>query len=426
MFKTDSVTKARKSLVMLFHYLLLLQALCFASVENGVFVVTDYGGKGDGVFDNSRAIAATFSACQRMVSENPTMNPIVIFPAPGVYITGPWNISCNNSKIVVEKNATIKSVNSTNEWPLGLTCPEPSQGKTNNQAAPFMLGLYSYNVTITGGGTIDALGDMWWKDHCGNWWCPNGSKTPVAFRPFLLRLEHANNISIENINFLNPGFWCLVPVHSHNIMIKNTTIVAPSSSPNTDGIEPMWSSSVHVQDVDISNGDDCITIKSGSRNVLVERVTCHNSHGLTIGSIWYDDVDNVTYRDAVLHNTGAGPRIKGRSQGNATVSNIVFENIVLDSVDTAMEINMLYETPGSVDKNIGVVAVNISYINVTGSCNTPASLQCLSTRPCLKSISMDDVHLKCKESSWKCSDVNLTSIKDVNPSPGSSCHPSYK
>jgi hypothetical protein len=43
----------------------------------------------------------------------------------------------------------------------------------------------------------------------------------------------------------------------------------------------------HRHDVKIDNGDDCITIKSGSSNVLVERVECHHSHGITVGSIWF-------------------------------------------------------------------------------------------------------------------------------------------
>ena len=35
------------------------------------------------------------------------------------------------------------------------------------------------------------------------------------------------------------------------------------------------------------NGDDCITVKSGSRDVLVEDLYCEHGDGLTIGSIWY-------------------------------------------------------------------------------------------------------------------------------------------
>lgn len=87
---------------------------------------------------------------------------------------------------------------------------------------------------------------------------------------------------------------CVVPTHSSRVVVENVTIDTGGKGPNTDGVEPMWSTDVRVTDVDIHNGDDCITVKSGSRNVFVENVRCRGSHGVTIGSVWYDDVVNVT------------------------------------------------------------------------------------------------------------------------------------
>ena len=44
----------------------------------------------------------------------------------------------------------------------------------------------------------------------------------------------------------------------------------------------------------------------------------------------------------------------GRSQGNATVSDILFEDVTLLDVYLALTIDCDYETPGSVVPNIGV------------------------------------------------------------------------
>jgi polygalacturonase len=130
---------------------------------------------------------------------------------------------------------------------------------------------------------------------------------------------------------------------------------------------------------------------------VAERLDCTNSHGITIGSIWYDDVTNVTYRDCVLHKLHAGPRIKGREQGNATISDIHFENIRLDNVEQAIQIQMTYETPGSKAKNIGCTATGVTYKNITGTAtshgmHTAGSLSCLPTRPC-EQIVMEDIHI---------------------------------
>ena len=56
----------------------------------------------------------------------------------------------------------------------------------------------------------------------------------------------------------------------------------------------------------------------------------------------------ATDRDCHMHNSSGGhdlahnggPRIKGRRQGNATISDIHFENILLDGVRTGIQVDM--------------------------------------------------------------------------------------
>lgn len=403
-----------------------------------VFAVTDYGAKGDGVTNDQHAIAETFAACRQAVLAGGDGHggAEVVFPAPGRYVTGPWEIACNDSVVRVERGASVVSFTargSTVGWPIGvLDCPEPSQGLTARQAAPFILVHYARNVTLTGGGTLDAGGTPFWHEHCGNWWCPKWSsatpKNPYAWRPFMLRIDHSSDVTVDSLRFESTAFWCIVPVHSSRVEISNVTVYArddhDGNTPNTDGVEPMWSTNVYIHDCIIDNGDDCVTIKSGSSNVLVERLDCTHSHGITIGSVWYDDVTNVTYRDVDLHGTGVGPRIKGRRQGNATISDINFQNIRLDDVQEGIGIEMTYETPGSTTKNIGCVAHNVSYINVTGTASSPGQLECLSTRPCTQ-VQMSNVDVKPAKhphgSEWKCSDLKVQRMGNITPNLPKSC-----
>ena len=123
---------------------------------------------------------------------------------------------------------------------------------------------------------------------------------PVAFRPFLFRADFTEGLSFDNISMVNPGFWNLVPVHSQHVRIANVNVSAKyaedsplgpfvdpySRTPNTDGFEPMWTTDVHVSNCRVLNGDDCITIKSGSSDVLVEDLYCEHGDGLTIGSVY--------------------------------------------------------------------------------------------------------------------------------------------
>ncbi len=400
-----------------------------------VFNVLDFGAKGDGVTNDHLAIAQTFAACRRAVRAGGGGagggGAEVVFPAPGRYVTGPWEIACNDSLVRVERGASVVSFTangSTVGWPIGaLDCPEPSQGLTSKQAAPFILAHYARNVTLTGGGTLDAGGKPFWHEHCGNWWCPKWSgatpKQPYAWRPFMLRIDHSSDVTVDNLRFESTAFWCIVPVHSSRVEISNVTVYArddhDGNTPNTDGVEPMWSTDVHIHDCVIDNGDDCVTVKSGSSNVLVERLDCTHSHGITIGSVWYDDVTNVTYRDVTLHGTTNGPRIKGRRQGNATISDITFQNIRLDDVHEGIGIEMTYETPGSTADNIGCVAHNVSYINVTGTASSPGQLECLSTRPCSQ-VEMSDVDVEPATHPWECHGVKVQ-CKSVKPAVPKSC-----
>lgn len=399
-----------------------LVLLTCALVSGDVFNVLDYGAKHDGATINTNAIARTFAAC---AAASEASELIVLFPGGGIYLTSAWVIACNHSTVIIEAGATIKAVNTTFNWPLGPDCPEPSQGLTSHQAAPFIYLHYAVGVKVTGGGTLDFSGPVWWAEHCGNWWCPKWVKNssaahPYAWRPFMLRISHSQSIVLSNLTFKNPAFWCIVPTHSSHVTISSVTIDSGGQGPNTDGIEPMWSDHIHVRDVSIHNGDDCMTVKSGSSDILVEDMHCQGSHGITVGSLWYDDVRNVTYRRIAMEDCSAGPRIKGRRQGNATVTDVIFEDITLNQkVETGLEINMLYETPGSVHKNRGVQATNIVYRNVTGqSTSLAGTFQCVKGLPC-DAIVLEKVHIASPRA-WQCSQVNI-SASSVEPLVDQAC-----
>ena len=55
----------------------------------------------------------------------------------------------------------------------------------------------------------------------------------------------AADFTIDSLHLEATAFWCVVPVHSNGVVVANTTIHArdkgDGGTPNTDGIEPMWS-----------------------------------------------------------------------------------------------------------------------------------------------------------------------------------------
>ncbi|GJV65161.1 ribonuclease H-like domain-containing protein [Tanacetum coccineum] len=72
-------------------------------------------------------------------------------------------------------------------------------------------------------------------------------------------------------------------------------------------------------------GDDCISIVSNSSKVTVTRIACGPRHGISIGSLGksgtYDQVYDVSVREAFLSNTENGLRIKTWQGGTGTSAN---------------------------------------------------------------------------------------------------------
>lgn len=177
----------------------------------GVFRVLDYGARGDGYTNDVEAITKAFRACKEADGGE------VVFSANKTFITSPWVVACNHSVVTIQAGAIVRSnsaAGSTKGWPLGADCPEPSQGLTSKQAAPFILALGVVNVTLRGGGTLDGGGGPFWEEHCGNWWCPKWAnrsvspQQPYAWRPFMLRIENSHKVPARGPRRLQEGRAC--------------------------------------------------------------------------------------------------------------------------------------------------------------------------------------------------------------------------
>merc|ERR1712224_273203 len=88
----------------------------------------------------------------------------------------------------------------------------------------------------------------------------------------------------------------------------------------------------------------------------------------------------------------------------------------MDGGGYGIQIDMTYETKGSVVPNLGCTARNITIRNVTGTklSKNVGLLKCLKKRPC-QDIMLDGVHFSSKKS-WSCDYADFTKVTGVSPS----------
>ncbi|XVF20732.1 hypothetical protein REPUB_Repub12eG0028200 [Reevesia pubescens] len=132
-----------------------------------------------------------------------------------------------------------------------------------------------------------------------------------------------------------------------NITFQHFTVSAPENSLNTDGIHIGHSDGVNIINSDIKTGDDCVSIGDGSKNVVVNGVTCGPGHGISIGSLGKfqgeEPVAGVRIMNSTISNTQNGVRVKTwPASYPGSASDMHFEDITMNNVGNPIIIDQQY------------------------------------------------------------------------------------
>jgi polygalacturonase len=362
--------------------LLLFAGLVFSNSNSGQFSVLDYGANPDGKTLSTTAIQKTIDECAKAGGGK------VIIPS-GKYLTRPIFLK-SNIHVEILPGAVILADTVISEYP---SIWGRYGGIEANVYASLFTGKNLENVSITGRGTLDGQGEVWWKAHEINKAMrkkagltereppnPNGSPLKWA-RPRMINLYNCKNVLLRDLTIVDSPSWTIHPVYCENVTIENISIIQPYESPNTDGINPESCNNVRIFNCFVDCGDDCITIKSGynedgrrvnipCENIVISNCTFkHGRSAIGIGSETSGGVRNVTISNCVFKDTYRGLRIKTtRGRGNV-VENIRASNIIMENVGTGISLDMFYqsgpETPLPVDETTPFFK-NIRYSHITG------------------------------------------------------------
>ncbi|KAL1322364.1 hypothetical protein HN51_067369 [Arachis hypogaea] len=387
--------------------------------------LTDFGGVGDGKTSNTKAFQAAISNLSQYGSDGGSE----LYVPAGKWLTGSFSLT-SHFTLYLDKDAVLLASQDMSEWPT--LSPLPSYGRGRDAPAgryqSFIFGTNLTDVIITGeNGTIDGQGAFWWQQF--------HRKKLKYTRPYLIELMYSDNIQISTLTLLNSPSWNVHPVYSSNIIVQGITIIAPVSSPNTDGINPDSCTNIRIEDCYIVSGDDCVAVKSGwdeygikfgwpTKQLAIRRLTCISPYSATIalGSEMSGGIQDVRAEDITAIQTESGVRIKTAVGRGGFVRDIYVKRMNLHTMKWAFKMTGDYNSHADshYDPNALPEIKGINYRDVVAENVTIAArFEGISNDPftgiCIANVTIG-LSAKAKKQPWTCADIEgMTS--GVTPPP---------
>ncbi|KAF8063563.1 polygalacturonase [Lyophyllum atratum] len=180
-----------------------------------------------------------------------------------------------------------------------------------NQTTAWMFG--GDNVTFQGHGvgTFDGNGQLWYD-------FTNGVSN-LAGRPISLMITNTTKSRFTGLRFVQSQFWTMAIKNSEDVLLDSIYVNSTSSSSaparNTDGVDTFFSDRITFRNWTITGGDDNISLKANSTNILIQDSVFHGGLGVAIGSIGqylgvFERIENVTAERVVCLKTRYAGYIK--------------------------------------------------------------------------------------------------------------------
>ncbi|XP_062110335.1 polygalacturonase At1g48100-like [Humulus lupulus] len=373
--------------------------------QSSTFNVIDFGAKGDGSTDDTKAFQAAWAAACKVEAST------LLVPAKYEFFVGPIEFSgpyCEPN-IVFQLDGTIIAPTDPKAWGKGL----------------FQWLLFSKlrGITVQGNGILEGKGSVWWQeaslyddpaDDELKLIIPLNSTVhllpPVPIRsklsakmpsikPTALRFYGSFNVTVTGITIQNSPQCHLKFDNCVGVLVHDMSVSSPGDSANTDGIHLQNSKDVLIHTTTLACGDDCISIQTGCSNIYVHNVNCGPGHGISIGSLGrYNTkacVSNITIRDVMMHNTMNGVRIKTWQGGLGSVQGVLFSNIQVSEVQLPIVIDQFYCDKSNCKNQSSAVAVSgITYERIRGTYTVkPVHFACSDNLPCID-VTLNSIQLK--------------------------------
>ncbi|WP_045737890.1 glycoside hydrolase family 28 protein [Xanthomonas sp. MUS 060] len=316
------------------------------------------------------------------------------------FLTGPLTLK-SGVTLWIDGGVTLFASRNPQDYDTGVgSCGTANNDKTKT-CKPLIYGNSLSGNGIVGDGKIDGRGGsvLTAGPNAGkrSWWdvaYQTVSQGLIQHAPRLLQIDNSSNIvmyrlTLENspnfhvitnnvtgmtawglkiltpsLVYTQPGYNC--PAGTTPDMQTPATCFTPGNVKNTDGFDPGQSKNVLLAYSYISTGDDHVAIKAhatGTSSIPSTYMAFVNNHfyyghGMSLGSETDSGINNIVVSNLSIDGlnstdsgtdtaSGNGLRIKSDSTRGGQVSDVLFENICMRSVERPLVFDTFYSKPAS-------------------------------------------------------------------------------
>jgi polygalacturonase len=330
-------------------FLLVMFCAGAAQATPKVLLANNYGAQGDGKTLNTLSLQKAIDAAAKAGG--------TVSMKPGIYLTGSIFLK-SGVTLDLPKGATLIGSQKLADYPM---LPTRIAGIEMTWPAALINVRDQQHVTITGKGTIDGDGPIWWKSY----WDLRATYEPKglrwasdydARRPRLILIQNSSEIQLGGGFLLKrSGFWTVQILYSHDVHVDGVVIRnnEGGKGPSTDGIDIDSSRKVLVEHADIDVNDDALCLKAGRDSdglrvnrptedvVLRDSIIRNGAAAVTIGSETSGGFRNIeAYNLTALSGVPSGVLFKSAQTRGGFARDIRIHDLTLEGVATPIHITM--------------------------------------------------------------------------------------
>lgn len=312
-------------------------------------IANNFGARGNGTTTETASI-------QKALDAAAASGGTVTFK-PGTYLTGSLFVK-SGTTLDVPEGVTLIGSEHLADYPM---LPTRVAGIEMTWPAALINVRDQHNVTLTGKGTIDGDGPVWWKSYWDlrKQYEPRGLRWASDYdarRPRLILLQNSSDVHLGGGLLLKrSGFWTVQILYSHDVILSGVTIRnnEGGKGPSTDGIDIDSSRKVLVEHADIDVNDDALCLKAGRDSdglrvnrptedvVLRDSIIRHGAAAVTIGSETSGGFRNIeAYNLTALAGVPSGVLFKSAKTRGGFAENIRIHDLDLQGVAIPIHVTM--------------------------------------------------------------------------------------